>query len=67
MTQIKWEVIADFPASTVNIGDIIVTNQAMRAYVVQLDETYGTITGDVDLSDYPHLFKRLEPIDLQHL
>lgn len=57
METIKFEVIADFPGSMREVGDIINTYPPMcMSYVVEIDgrsEKYS-------LKDYPHLFKQID-------
>ena len=60
MTQIRWEVIADFPASSCKVGDILVTGFAGYTYILKIDTGFDVITEKYDLNDYPHLFKRLD-------
>ena len=52
---LKYKVIADFPMSILNVGDIVeVYNTSGMCYVVgdRDEQTYK-----VDVRDYPHLFE----------
>jgi hypothetical protein len=51
----RFKVIADFPCSSVIVGEIIRTGESLMAYVV----SQGEFNEKECLTDYPHLFKRL--------
>jgi hypothetical protein len=51
----RYKVIADFPASTISVGDIIQTNESTVAYVVEINDHSDKYA----MKDYPHLFKKL--------
>lgn len=53
---IKYEVIADFPASMFEVGDTVsVYESAGTAYMVEVNEC----SAKYDVRDFPHLFKRV--------
>jgi len=57
---VKYKVIADFPASMNEIGDIIsVYESTGMAYVVEIDDT----SEKYDIRDYPHLYEKLPEQD----
>lgn len=53
---VKYEVIADFPASMFEIGDIVEVYESRgMVYMVEIDDT----SEKYDVRDYPHLFKKV--------
>lgn len=54
---VKYEVIADFPASILNVGDVVeVYETTGMAYLVEIYDQ----SEKYDVRDYPHLFRRTE-------
>jgi len=52
----RYEVIAEFPASIMSVGNIIsVYRNTGTAYVVKIDDN----SEKYDVRDYPHLFRKL--------
>ena len=54
--QIRYKVIADYPCAIHKVGDIIPTYESAMSYAVQIDD----VSDKICMSDYPHLFKKLE-------
>lgn len=53
----RYEVIADFPASMLEVGQVFeVYKSSGMMYVVEIDD----VSEKYDVRDYPHLFKKLE-------
>ena len=57
MKTVLYELIADFPCSLLETGDRVAAYEDRPvAYVVGL----GGDTGKCDMSDYPHLFRKVQ-------
>ena len=52
----RYKVIADYPFCSCNIGDIIPCYESAVFWGIECNDT----SGKVYMSDYPHLFKKLE-------
>lgn len=54
---VKYEVIADYPASMFKMGEIVeVYEGSGMTYMVEID----MCSEKYDVRDFPHLFKKLE-------
>jgi len=54
---VEYEVIADFPASILRVGDVIeVFETTGMSYLVEI---YGQ-SEKYDVRDYPHLFRKID-------
>ena len=62
MKKLKYEVIADFPCSMHEKGDIIeVYESSGAAYVVSIEDGDGNDQSEkVDLRDYPDIYRLVE-------
>ena len=57
MKVVKYEVIADFPASMLEVGEIVeVYEDRGMVYMVEIDDS----SEKYDVRDYPHLFRLVE-------
>lgn len=54
----RWKVIADYPKSVFNVGDIIINNSSQDEYEYISWEDYGKDT--YCPNEYPAIFKKLE-------
>ncbi len=53
----EYEVIADFPASMLNVGDVVnVYRHSGMTYAVEIDDH----SEKIDVKDFPHLFRLIE-------